>query len=168
MQYLRDGHSLGVGQRLCYRYWENKKQLFWNMKEFREHVTISNVRSHFLMEKVVENGYFGDGDECSVEEMTVVKAFHFVNTAMLFPNVEIIEIQQIDLCRFLCDALLELVTLLEDESAEIKCGRKLKRVQLCGADDDDRLYLEFMEEDLERYAEHFEQLNWSFDASRTG
>lgn len=139
-----------------------------------EYEGVSGTRHHiecaepFPDGKVVENGYFGDGDECSIEEMTVVKAFHFVNTAMLFPNVEIIEIQQIDLCRFLCDALLELVTLLEDESAEIKCGRKLKRVQLCGADDDDRQYLEFMEEDLERYTEHFEQLNWSFDASRTG
>ena len=101
--------------------------LFWNMQEFRENVSISYLWRHFVTEQVVEDDA---GSSCSIDEWTEVKAFHFVNTAMLFPNMESIEIQELDLSRFLCDALLELVTLLEDPDAQIRCGRKLERVRV--------------------------------------
>jgi len=167
MRYIEQTDAaLSIGQRLCYEYWVNKKQLFWNMRQFAENVRSQYLRSHFVVEKVVEDD--GGVSTSSIDEWTVVKAFHFVNTAMLFPNVESIEIQEMDLSRYLVDALLDLVTLLEDQNADVRCGRKLRRVQLCGANDEDRHYLQFMEEDLERYIEHFEGLNWSFDASRTG
>lgn len=170
MQFVEGGHAteLGVGQRLCYEYWGNKKQLFWRMRSFVENATISYLRSHFVTEQVVQQEE-DDDDNCSIDQWTEVKAFHFVNTAMLFPNMESIEIQELVLSRFLCDALLELVSLLEDPDAEVRCGRKLERVQLCGADDADcRHYIEFMEEDLERYRQHFGQMNWEFDASKSG
>merc|ERR1712217_276992 len=65
MQYIEGGHRLGIGQRLCYQYWENKRHLFWNMAIFRENVTIPYLRSHFITENVVEtaSGYYGAADD---------------------------------------------------------------------------------------------------------
>merc|ERR1712079_554075 len=91
-------NKLELGQKMCYHYWENKTRLRWNITYFIKNISSQQLTKYFLIKNENE-----------------LISFHFVNTVMLFPNVEQIEINQIHLNVFLCEKLLQLIQIVNNE-----------------------------------------------------
>lgn len=151
LHYVDGQIELEFGQKLCYHYWENKSILRWNIREFMENISIEQLKKYFL----------------TINASKDLISFHFVNTIMLFPNVKQIEINEIALNVFLCDNLLELIGILTKKNDSIHCGQKLKRIQLFG-DENDKHYVEFIENKFDEYVIKFKELSWSFTIESDG
>eukprot|EP01083_Nonionella_stella_P074740 202859_1 len=148
MSYL-DGviSELQSGTKICYEYWQNKRILRLNMKRFMQHIS---------MEQLLQYVWIKDDASQQI-------SFHWINIVMLFPNVERIEVSDIDLNAWLCDRLLQLIQTLNGTADHpIYCGQKLIAIQLFGNRND------FIQPSFNEYAAKFDQLNWLFQLQTEG
>jgi len=118
------------GQKICSHYWSNKTRLRWNIKQFIDDISAEQLEQLFLIKHQHK------------ETQDNLISFHFINGVILFPNVEEIQIDHIDLNVFVCDDLLQFMQTLNNNN---DYGHNLNKIQLFG-DENNKHYLQFIDE----------------------